>query len=199
MRDAVVAAIDTETDMCVIGQAADGIAAVDEVLRCQPAVVVMDLFLPGQGGVAAIAAIKEKLPQVQILALTSATNETLFLAALQAGATGYLIKDSHRRDLLDAIRQVARGERAVTPQMASTLVQRVTAGYTLPAALTERERTILRLIGAGADNHAIAAQLVVGESTVRTHIQHLLAKLGMENRSQLVLYAVRVGLAAQTE
>jgi len=169
------------------------------VLRCQPDVVVMDIFLPAQSGIAAITAIKEQAPHVHILALTSATDETVFLAALQAGATGYLIKDSQRRDLIEAVRQVAQGIRTVTPRMAGALVHRVAEGYVLPEALTERERTILRLIGVGATNHEIAEQLVVGESTVRTHVQHLQQKLGFDNRNQLTLYAVRIGLAEQTE
>lgn len=195
VREAVIAALDNEVDMRVVGQAADGLTAVAEVLRCRPDVVVMDLFLPGQGGIAAITAIKEQAPQVQILALTSATDETVFLAALQAGATGYLIKDSQRRDLIDAVREVAQGVNAVTPRMAGALVRRVAGGYTLPTALTEREREILRLVGVGATNQEIAAQLVLGESTVRTHIHNVQEKLGLENRNQLVLYAVRIGLA----
>ncbi|HHY54948.1 MAG TPA: response regulator transcription factor [Chloroflexi bacterium] len=195
VREAVIAALDNEVDMRVVGQAADGVTAVAEVLRCRPDVVVMDLFLPGQGGIAAITAIKEQAPHVQILALTSATDETVFLAALQAGATGYLIKDSQRHDLIRAVREVARGINAVTPRMAGALVRRVAEGYTLPPALTEREREILRLVGSGATNHEIAERLVVGESTVRTHIQHLQEKLGLDNRNQLVLYAVRIGLA----
>lgn len=199
VREALIAALENEADMRVVGQAADGVAAVAEVLRCQPLVVVMDLFLPGQGGIAAITAIKEQAPHVQILALTSATDETVFLAALQAGATGYLIKDSQRRDLLDAVRDVAQGISAVTPRMAGALVRRVAEGYILPEALTEREREILRLVGSGATNHEIAARLVVGESTVRTHVQHLQEKLGVDNRNQLVRYAVRIGLAEQAE
>ena len=195
MRDAVIAAIETEADMRVVGQAADGYAAVSAALHHQPDVVIMDLFLPGQGGVAAITAIKEQAPRVQVLALTSATDETVFLAALQAGATGYLIKDSQRRDLIEAVRLVAQGITAVAPQFTSALVRRVASSYVLPEALTERERVILHQIGAGATNHEIAQQLVVSESTVRTHIQHLEQKLGLENRNLLVLYAVRVGLA----
>ena len=197
VREAVVAALENETDMRVVGQAADGVMAVTEVLRCRPDVVVMDLFLPGQGGIAAIAAIKEQAPLVQILALTSASDEAVFLAALQAGATGYLIKDSQRRDLIDAVREVAQGVSAVTPRMARALVRRIAEGYSLPGALTERERAILRLVGSGATNHEIATRLVIGESTVRTHVQHLQAKLGFDNRNQLVLYAVRIGLLEQ--
>ena len=197
MRDALIAAIETEPTMRVIGHAGDGMAAVAEVLRCQPDVVVMDLFLPKQGGVAAIATIKEQLPAVQVLALTSATDETVFLAALQAGATGFLIKDSRRNDLIEAIRQVAQGIAVATPQMNSALVRRIAEGYKLPEAFSEREREILRLIGAGATNNEIAEHLTLGESTVRTYVHNLLEKLNLENRNQLVLYAVRTGLAEQ--
>lgn len=196
MREAVVAAIDTEADMQVVGQADDGIAAVAEVIRCQPDVVIMDLFLPGQGGIAAITEIKEKLPLVQILALTSATDDALFLAALQAGATGYLVKDSHRGALVQAVRQVAQGISTITPRMSTTLVQCFVDGYVLPESLTEREREILSLIGAGATNHEIAERLFMAESTIRTHTQHLYGKLGLETRTQLALYAMRVGLVA---
>ena len=199
VREAVIMALENEADLHVVGQAADGLSAVAEVLRCRPTVVIMDLFLPEQGGIAAITAIKEQLPRTQILALTSASDETVFLAALQAGATGYLIKDSQRRDLLEAVRLVAQGVRTVSPRMDSALVRRVAEGYILPEALTERERETLRLVGAGATNHEIAVQLVVGESTVRTHIHHLQQKLGFENRNQLMLYAVRVGLAPSAE
>jgi DNA-binding NarL/FixJ family response regulator len=199
MREAVIAAIETEPAMRVVGQAEDGVAAVAEVLRCRPDVVVMDLFLPKQGGVAAITAIKEQAPAVQILALTSAADETVFLAALQAGATGYLIKDSRRGALIDAIRQVAQGIVVATPQMSSALVRRTVEGYTLPEALSARERDLLRLIGAGATNNEIAAQLFLGESTVRTYVHNLLEKLKLENRNQLVLYAVRIGIARQSD
>ncbi len=195
VREAVSAAIDDEEDMEVVGQAADGIAAVEEAERCQPDVVVMDLFLPEQGGVEAIAQIKERWPRVRVLALTSSTDEKVFLAALQAGATGYLVKDSQRRDLLEAVRQVARGINAVTPRMAGKVARRITEGYTLAEALTEREREVLRLIGEGATNHEIAERLFLGESTVRTHIQHLQEKLKIDNRNQLMLYALRTGLA----
>ncbi len=195
VREAVSAAIDDEDDMEVVGQAADGIAAVEEAARCQPDVVVMDLFLPRQGGVEAIAQIKQTQPRVRVLALTSSTDETVFLAALQAGATGYLVKDSQRRDLLEAVRQVAQGINAVTPRMAGKVARRITDGYVLAEALTEREREVLRLIGEGATNHEIAEKLFLGESTVRTHIQHLQEKLEIDNRNQLMLYALRTGMA----
>ena len=158
MREAVIAAIETEPTMRVVGQAEDGVTAVAEVLRCRPDVVVMDLFLPKQGGVAAITVIKEQAPAVQILALTSATDETIFLAALQAGATGFLIKDSRRSDLIDAIRQVAQGVAVATPHMNSALVRRVAEGYVLPEAFSTREREVLRLVGLGATNNEIAEQ-----------------------------------------
>lgn len=197
VREAIADALAAEPDMVVVGQAGDGRSAVDMVLRLQPDVVVMDLFLPVQGGVEAIGEIKAALPGAQVLALTSATDEALFLAAMQAGATGYLIKDSERADLLQAVRQVAGGETSVSPRMVAKLLaylNRQSAGQA--DTLSEREREILRLIGGGSTNGQIAQQLGISGSTVRTHLQHILDKLGLENRNQAVLYAIRTGLAA---
>jgi DNA-binding NarL/FixJ family response regulator len=196
VREAIVEALAAEPDLKVVGQAGDGLAAVGETLRLCPDVVVMDLFLPLQGGVEAIHQIKAQRPEVMVLALTSATDEALFLAALQAGASGYLVKDSERRALLKAVRDVARGETAIAPRMVGKLVAHLNrAAGSGPEPLSEREREILRLVGEGATNQEIAARLQVGGSTVRTHMQHILEKLGLENRNQAVLYAIRTGLA----
>ena len=197
VREAIADALAAEPDMAVVGQAGDGRSAVDTVLCLQPDVVIMDLFLPVQGGVEAIGQIKAALPGTQVLALTSATDEALFLAAMQAGATGYLIKDSERADLLQAVRQVAGGGTSVSPRMVAKLVaylNRQSAGQA--DTLSEREREILRLIGGGSTNGQIAQQLGISGSTVRTHLQLILDKLGLENRNQAVLYAIRTGLAA---
>lgn len=200
VREAIADALAAEADIAVIGQAGDGRTAVSEVLRLQPDVVVMDLFLPVQGGVEAISQIKAALPNTQILALTSATDESLFLAAMHAGATGYLLKDSEREALLKAVREVADGATSVSPRMVGKLVaylNRQTAGQA--DQLSEREREILRLIGSGATNPQIAQQLSISGSTVRTHLQHILEKLGLENRNQAVLYAIRTGLVTPPE
>lgn len=195
VREAIVDALNAEPDMVVVGQAGDGRAAVDEVLHQQPDLVVMDLFLPVLGGVEAIGQIKAAQPDTQVLVLTSATDETLFLTAMQAGATGYLIKDSERSALLEAVRQVAGGGTSVSPRMVAQLVAWLNHQALHPAEpLSEREREVLRLIGNGATNAQIAQQLGIGGSTVRTHLQHILDKLQLENRNQAMLYAIRTGL-----
>jgi DNA-binding NarL/FixJ family response regulator len=195
VREAIVDALDAETDMQVVGEAGDGRAAVAEVLRLRPDVVVMDLFLPQQGGVEAIQQIKAHAPQIKVLALTSATDEALFVAALQAGASGYLVKDSERSALLTAVREIAQGNTSISPRMVGKLVAHVNRqGGAQAEPLSERELQILRLIGSGATNQEIAQQLQVSGSTVRTHLQHILGKLGLENRNQAVLYAIRIGL-----
>lgn len=201
VREAIVDALAAEADFVVVGQAGDGRTAVSEVVRLHPDVVVMDLFLPVQSGVEAIRAIKAVLPATAVLALTSATDEALFLAAMQAGATGYLVKDSERRALLDAVRQVADGATSVSPRMVAKLVaylNRQTSGQA-DHQLSVRERDVLRLIGGGATNSQIAEQLAISGSTVRTHLQHILDKLGLENRNQAVLYAIRTGLVTAQE
>ena len=195
VREAIVDALNAEPDMVVVGQAGNGRAAVDEVRQQRPDLVVMDLFLPVLSGVEAIEQIKAMQPSTQVLVLTSATDEALFLAAMQAGATGYLIKDSERSALLEAVRQVAGGATSVSPRMVARLVtylNRQAAHQADP--LSEREREVLRLIGSGATNVQIAQQLGLSGSTVRTHLQHILDKLGLENRNQAVLYAIRTGL-----
>jgi DNA-binding NarL/FixJ family response regulator len=200
VREAIVDALAAEPDMAVVGQAGDGRTAVSETLRLRPDVVVMDLFLPVQGGVEAIAQIKAALPGTQVLALTSATDEVLFLAAMHAGATGYLVKDSERSALLTAVRQVAGGATSVSPRMVAKLVAFLNRQADHQAdPLSEREREVLRLIGGGATNVQIAQQLSLSGSTVRTHLQHILDKLGLENRNQAVLYAIRTGLVAPPE
>jgi DNA-binding NarL/FixJ family response regulator len=197
VREAIVDALNAEADMQVVGGAGDGQAAVAEVLRLVPDVVVMDLFLPQQGGVEAILQIKTQAPQIAVLALASATDEALFVAALQAGASGYLVKDSERSALLAGVREVARGNTSISPRMVAKLVAHVNRQAGAQAEpLSERELQILRLIGRGATNQEIAQRLKVSGSTVRTHLQHILGKLGLENRNQAVLYAIRIGLVA---
>jgi DNA-binding NarL/FixJ family response regulator len=200
VREAIADALSAEPDIVVIGQVGDGRTAVSEALRLRPDVVVMDLFLPLLSGIEAIGQIKAALPDTQVLALTSATDEALFLAAMQAGATGYLVKDSERSALLEAVRQVAGGATSVSPRMVAKLVaylNRQTVRQADP--LSEREREVLRLIGGGATNVQIAQQLGLSGSTVRTHLQHILDKLHLENRNQAVLYAIRTGLVTPSE
>lgn len=196
MREALRMAIEDEPDMQVIGEATNGADAVTQARALNPDVTVMDLFMPRQDGLHAIAEIKSHTPGARLLALTSSTDEALVLAAVQAGVLGYLMKDSQREELLRAIREVSCGNTFLPPHIAQKLANSVREHQRERAAqpvepLTERELEVLRLIGQGASNKQIAHALHVSEGTVRTHVHHLLGKLGLENRNQAILYAVR--------
>jgi len=196
MREALRMAIEDETDMQVIGEATNGEEAVQQAHLLAPDVTIMDLFMPRQDGLHAIAEIKSRAPDAHILALTSSTDETLVLAAIQAGVLGYLMKDSQRDELLQAIREVSRGNTFLPPQIAQKLAnsvreQKKQSPAPLVEPLTDREIQVLVLVGRGASNKQIAQTLNVSEGTVRTHVHNLLGKLGLENRNQAILYAVR--------
>lgn len=205
MREALRAAIEDEEDLLVAGEASNGLQAIEQATRLQPDVIVMDLFMPAMGGVEAIRSIREACPETHILTLTSSSDESLVLGAVEAGALGYLIKDTQRADLLNAIREVGQGNAFLPPQLARKLMEGmrrsraqavVTAeGDKLVETLTEREREVLRLIGEGASNREIAAILFVTEGTVRTHVHHILNKLDLKNRNQAILYALHNGLS----
>lgn len=200
VREAICAAIDDENDLTVVGQAGSGRQAVEKALHLQPDVIVMDLLLPEMGGVDAIHAIKTAQPAVQILALTSSADESLFIAALEAGATGYLVKDTERPDLLEAIRNVAHGNVFLSARMATKLARRLRSGDTGRLnLLTEREHEVLVQLGTGRTNRQIADVLMLTESTVRTHVQHILDKLGLANRNQAMVYALRTGITPMVD
>lgn len=199
MREALCMAIEDETDMQVVGEATNGEEAVRQARALKPDVTVMDLFMPRQSGLEAIVAIKREDPHAHILALTSSTDEAMVLAAVQAGVLGYLMKDSQREELLQAIREVGRGNTFLPPAIALKLANSVREQKKEKPAppvepLTEREIQVLGLIGQGTSNKEIAQLLNVSEGTVRTHVHNLLGKLGLANRNQAILYAVREGI-----
>jgi two-component system, NarL family, response regulator LiaR len=199
MREALCAVIEDEADLKVIGEATNGIEAIQRAQALNPDVIVMDIFLPGKSGLEAIAEIKAQNPSARILALTSSTDENTVLAAVQAGVLGYLLKDSNRGQLLNAIRQVSQGNSFLSPDAALKLANSVRRqgkqATTAPVEpLTERELEVLRLVGRGASNREIAQALNLTEGTVRTHVHNILGKLGLANRNQALLYAVRQGL-----
>ncbi len=183
-------------DIVVIAEAADGSAAIHLAAQLQPDVVLMDLMMPGVDGVTATAAIVAANPNARVIVLTSFGADDKLAAAVRAGALGYLLKDTDPDTLLQAIRQVARGDSWLTPDMA----RRVLAQYqepppaTLVEPLTEREEEVLKRLAHGRSNSEIAAELSVAEVTVRTHVSHILAKLHCDNRVQAALYALRTGL-----
>ena len=184
-------ALDPELD--VIGEAGDGVEALEQARRLRPDVVLMDLLMPRMDGVAATAAIRGELPDVEVIALTSVLEDDAVIGAVRAGAMGYLLKDTQADDLCRAIKAAAAGQVQLSPHAAARLLREVRAPES-PETLTERESAVLRLLARGKANKEIARELAVGEQTVKSHVGHILAKLGVQSRTQAALHAVRIGL-----
>jgi two-component system, NarL family, response regulator LiaR len=181
----------------VVGDAADGAEAVAAVERLAPDVVLMDLVMPGVSGIEAIERIREHSPVTRVIVLTSFADDDKIFPAVRAGAAGYLLKDVQPQELVTAIRAVHRGEALLHPTVAARLMEQLAAdgGRRRPAELlTRREREVLRLIARGMPNKVIARELGVAERTVKTHVSNILGKLGLTDRTQAALYAVREGL-----
>jgi len=183
--------LDPELD--VIGEAGDGVEAVAQAHALHPDVVLMDLLMPKLDGVAATAAIRRELPDVEVIALTSVLEDASVVGAVRAGAMGYLLKDTQADDLCRAIKAAAAGQVQLSPQAAARLLREVRAPES-PETLTERESDVLKLLARGKANKEIARELDVGEQTVKSHVGHILAKLGVQSRTQAALHAVRIGL-----
>ena len=179
-------------DIEVVGEAANGREAVDQSQRLNPDVILMDLLMPELDGVGAIAAIKKDQPEVEIVAVTSFIEEEKVTTALEAGATGYLLKDAEADEVATAVRAAHAGETHLDPAVARLLAQRMRERKAAPVVepLTDREREVLALVGRGASNKEIAAQLFITERTARTHVSNILGKLGLTSRTQAALYAV---------
>ncbi|HLV97480.1 MAG TPA: response regulator transcription factor, partial [Ktedonobacterales bacterium] len=157
--------------------------------------VLMDLLMPGMDGITATAAIRREVPETEVLALTSVLEDSLVVGAVRAGAIGYLLKDTQAEALCQAIKAAAAGQVQLTPKAAARLMQVVQAPEA-PEALTERETEVLKLLAQGYSNKQIARTLHNTEQTVKTHVSHILAKLGVQSRTQATLYAIRVGLVS---
>jgi DNA-binding NarL/FixJ family response regulator len=192
--------LSTEPDLAVVGEAETGEQAIEQVPQLRPNVVLMDLMMPGMGGIAAIRVLRESHPEVKILALTSFADDEQVFPALQNGANGYLLKDVDPDELVHAIRAVRRGESPLDPEVAKRLLtqfQRPTAPAVPKAEhdpLTEREHDVLRLLTQGKSNKEIAGELFIGDRTVKSHLSAIFQKLNVEDRTQAALYAVRHGL-----
>lgn len=198
VRQGLELVINSQPDLALVGQAADGAEAVQIFTATHPDVVVMDLQMPVKDGLAAIEEIRQTGVPAQILVLTSFPEDDMVIAAIQAGASGVMLKDAPPERLLDAIRAVARGESALHPRVAQKLIRRVQQEASLPPAasvLTPRETQVLRCLAAGMSNREIARELDISTRTVTTHVRNLLDKLGLHNRTQAALYAVEKGLA----
>lgn len=177
----------------VVGEAATGQEAIDLAQRLQPDVIIMDMIMPEVDGPQAIATIRQKNPAAKILVLTSFGDDQKVASALQAGAMGYLLKESSPDDLFHAIRSIYRGNLVLPQQLAIKLLQPASAPPALDQ-LTEREAEVLKLVAQGRTNAEIAKTLSIGVTTVRTHVGNLLSKLGFSNRTQLALFAVEQNL-----
>ncbi len=198
VREGLRALLTTEPGMHVVGEAVDGVEAVLKALTLQPDVIVLDLIMPRKDGLSAIHEITHDLPGARILVLTSFAEDENVFPAIKAGAMGYLLKDSSPQELLQAIRDVYRGESALHPKIARKLLselKRPADPVGVSADLTEREHEILSLVAQGLANLEIAGQLMISERTVRTHISNILEKLHLANRTQAALYALRQGWA----
>ncbi|MCA9954766.1 MAG: response regulator transcription factor [Anaerolineales bacterium] len=200
VREGLRAFITTEPGMVVVGEAADGETAVHQCQTLRPDVVVMDLSLANGDGTDAIRSIVKSCPSVYILVLTNFAEEERVLAALKAGAHGYMLKDATTQDIVQAICDVYRGKTVLHPSVAYVLLRALqTTSETEQAALdtlTGRETEILQLVAQGHTNQEIAARLEIDERTVRVHVSHVLRKLHLDNRTQAALFALRRGLVA---
>ena len=189
-------------DIDVVGEAGDGAAGVEEATRLRPDIVVMDLMMPNLDGIEATARIKAALPDVEVIALTSFIEESRVVAAIEAGASGFLLKDADADELAAAIRSAATGEVHLDPAVASIVARRMRDGRRASTAdqtdgiatLTARERDVLARVARGYPNRQIASDLGITERTARTHVSNILAKLGLTSRTQAALLAVQHGL-----
>jgi DNA-binding NarL/FixJ family response regulator len=182
-----------DPDFEVLGEAASGVEAVALAVARRPQVVLMDLRMPGGDGVSAIRELAERLPTTRVLVLTTYGDDGDVLAAIDAGATGYLLKDAPREELLRGVRAAARGESVLSPSVAATLLGRVRAPEP-ETPLSPRELEVLRLVAGGATNREAAARLFISEATVKTHLLHVYAKLGVNDRAAAVAAGYERGL-----
>jgi NarL family two-component system response regulator LiaR len=197
VREGLRAFLALQDDIEVVAEAADGEEAVDAVQRLAPDVALVDLVMPGVDGIEAIRRIRALDTATRVVVLTSFVDEDKMLPAVRAGAVGYLLKDVQPQELVGAIRTVHDGGTLLHPTVIEELVREVSRDGERPAAdnpLTQREREVLALIARGRANKAIAFELGVAEKTVKTHVGHVLAKLGVADRTQAALHAVRAGL-----
>jgi DNA-binding NarL/FixJ family response regulator len=199
VRDGLAMLLKLEPDIDVVGIAEDGAVAVETVAKQKPDLVLMDLKMPVMNGVEATRQIKTLHPEVKVLVLTTYADDEWVFDAIRAGASGYLLKDTPRDELIKAIRGTVTGRTYVDPSIAGKVLEQVSSHQTEPATLitgklTEREIEILRLIAKGLSNADIADRLFLSEGTVRNHVSAILAKLGVSDRTQAAVIAIQHGL-----
>ncbi|WP_284439705.1 response regulator [Cellulomonas xiejunii] len=192
VRAGIVALLALEPDLEVVGEAGDGARAVALAHELRPDLVLMDLRMPGTDGATATARIVDELPGVHVLVLTTYETDTDILRAVEAGATGYLLKDTPRGQLVAGVRAASRGESALSPSVARRLVQQVRGDH--GERLTPREREVLAGVARGLSNAGVGRELFITEATVKTHLLRAFAKLGVDDRTRAVTVAIERGI-----
>ena len=197
VREGLRGFLELQEGIEVVGEAVDGEDAIEAATRLRPDVILMDLVMPRLDGVAAMRSLRESVPAARVIVLTSFLDDDKLLPALRAGAAGYLLKNAEPQELLRAVRAAHAGEVLLDPVVAARLVDTLAAdgGREPLDRLTPREREVLVLIARGFPNKRIALELTLSEKTVKTHVGHVLAKLGVSDRTQAAVVAVRAGLA----
>jgi two-component system, NarL family, response regulator LiaR len=196
VREGLRGFLELQDEFEIVGEAEDGQEAIREAERLRPDVILMDLVMPGLDGVGAMRALRESLPEARVIVLTSFADDDRLLPAIQAGAAGYLLKDAQPAELARAVRAAHAGEALLDPSVAARLVDAIAEapGSDPSERLTPREREVLELIAQGRPNKLIARELEISEKTVKAHVGRVLEKLGVTDRTQAALYAVRAGL-----
>ncbi|WAC63535.1 response regulator transcription factor [Pseudoxanthomonas sp. SL93] len=189
LREGIAAVIEGQPDMRLVGEATNGLEALEAFRACRPDVTLMDLQMPGMGGVEAIAAIHREFPTARIVVLTTYQGDVQAVRAFKAGACGYLLKSMLRRELLDTIRGVHEGRRRIPPEIANEIAE-----HAADEALTPREVEVLRQVASGNGNKRIATQLAISEETVKAHMKNILAKLAANDRTHAVTIALKRGI-----
>ena len=189
LRQGIAALVNGESDMQLVGEASDGKEAIDKFRLHRPDVTLMDLQMPVVSGIEAIVGIRSEFPNARIIVLTTYAGDIQVLRALKAGARGYILKGQVRRELLDAIRAVHRGQKRISPEVAAAL-----ADHAAEDDLSLREIDVLQLIATGNANKEIAAQLFIGEDTVKRHVSNILAKLNANDRTHAVTIGLKRGI-----
>lgn len=184
-----------DPDLVVVGEAANGTEVINLSRQLHPDVVLMDLLMPVMDGIAATRAIRNEMPEIEVIALTSVLERASVVEAIQAGAIGYLLKDIRAAELRSAIKAAAAGQVQLSPQASAYLLSAVRMPER-PEPLTPREMDVLRLLAQGLSNKEIARALHLAEETVKDHVRHILAKLGVQSRTQAVLAAIRLGMVS---
>src|SRR5262250_97547 len=189
VREGIAAILEAEPDMRLVAEATNGREAIQSFRKHQPDVTLMDLYMPDVDGIEAIARIRAEFPTARIIVLTSYSGDATIVGALKAGASGYLLKHTLRRELLDAIRAVHAGSRRIPAEIAAEIAE-----YAGAETLTARELEVLRRVAAGRSNKAIAMDLQISESTVKAYLKTILAKLDADGRTHGVMIAVKRGI-----